>query len=88
MTNTGAPIALGLDRVVDTINMDSQEEALLREKLSELRAEHRELDLQLTEIELAAAHDQITMKRLKKKKLALKDQISNLEDRLFPDIIA
>ncbi len=74
--------------MVDTIPMDSQEEALLRDKLSDLRAEHRDLDRQIEEIELAAAHDQITLKRLKKKKLALKDQISNLEDRLFPDIIA
>ncbi len=68
--------------------MDSQEESLLRDKLSDLRAEHRDLDRQIEEIELIAAHDQITLKRLKKKKLALKDQISNLEDRLFPDIIA
>jgi len=68
--------------------MDSQEEALLREKLTELRAKHRELDQQIAEIELAVTHDQITMRRLKKQKLVLKDQISNLEDRLFPDIIA
>lgn len=68
--------------------MDNQEEALLRERLTELRAEHRELDRQIAEIELAAAHDQITMKRLKKQKLILKDQITKLEDRLFPDIIA
>ncbi len=74
--------------MVDTITMDSQEEALLRERLTELRAEHRDLDRQIAEIELAAAHDQITMKRLKKKKLVLKDQIANLEDCLFPDIIA
>lgn len=68
--------------------MDNQEEALLRERLTELRAEHRELDRQIAEIELAAAYDQITMKRLKKQKLILKDQIAKLEDRLFPDIIA
>ena len=48
----------------------------------------RELDRQIAEIELAVTHDQITMRRLKKQKLVLKDQISNLEDRLFPDIIA
>ena len=68
--------------------MDSEEEALLREKLAELRTQHRELDRQITEAELTAAHDQFTMKRLKKQKLVLKDQISQLEDRLFPDIIA
>ncbi len=74
--------------MVNATVMDSQEEALLREKLTELRAKHRELDRQIAEIELAVTHDQITMRRLKKQKLVLKDQISNLEDRLFPDIIA
>ena len=65
-------------RVVNATVMDSQEEALLREKLTELRAKHRELDRQIAEIELAVTHDQITMRRLKKQKLVLKDQISNL----------
>ena len=68
--------------------MDAQEETLLREQLGDLRNKHRELDAQLAEIELAAAHDQLTLTRLKKQKLQLKDQISRLEDRLFPDIIA
>ena len=68
--------------------MDAKEETLLREQLGELRSKHRELDEQLAEIELAAAHDQLTLTRLKKQKLQLKDQISRLEDRLFPDIIA
>ena len=68
--------------------IDAQEEALLREQLADLRTRHRELDAQLAVIELAAAHDQLTLRRLKKQKLLLKDQIILLEDRLFPDIIA
>lgn len=68
--------------------MDSEEEALLREKLADLRAQHRDLDQKIADVELAAVHDQITMTRLKKQKLMLKDQITRLEDRLFPDIIA
>ncbi|MFT5507084.1 MAG: hypothetical protein ACI89J_000148 [Hyphomicrobiaceae bacterium] len=68
--------------------MDAQDEMLLREQLGELRSKHRELDARLAEIELAAAHDQLTLTRLKKQKLVLKDQINRLEDRLFPDIIA
>ena len=67
--------------------MDGQE-AILREQLAGLRAQHRTLDEQLAEVELAAAHDQITLRRLKKQKLLIKDQIISLEDRLFPDIIA
>lgn len=68
--------------------MDEQDEMQLRQQLSELRNQHRELDDKLAQIELAAAHDQLTLTRLKKQKLLLKDQITRLEDRLFPDIIA
>ena len=68
--------------------MDTQDEILLREQLGELRSKHRDLDARLAEIELTSAHDQLTLTRLKKQKLVLKDQIIRLEDRLFPDIIA
>ncbi|MCB1528828.1 MAG: DUF465 domain-containing protein [Hyphomicrobiaceae bacterium] len=68
--------------------MDAQDEVVLRERLADLRAQHRDLDAQLDAVELVAAHDQLTLRRLKKQKLALKDQISQLEDKLFPDIIA
>jgi hypothetical protein len=68
--------------------MNAQEETTLREQLAELRTKHRELDQQLAEVELAAAHDQLTLRRLKKQKLVLKDLIGQLEDKLFPDIIA
>jgi len=68
--------------------MTDQEEALLREQLSQLRAKHRELNAELDSLEALSAHDQFSVVRLKKQKLQLKDQISQLEDRLFPDIIA
>ncbi len=60
----------------------------IREQLAKLRAEHRELDNEIALIEAAAHADQLMIKRLKKKKLHLKDQITVLEDRLLPDIIA
>lgn len=53
-----------------------------------LRTEHRTLDSAISELETAGAPDQLKITRLKKKKLALKDEIASLEDRLFPDIIA
>jgi len=68
--------------------MIDQEEALLREQLSQLRVKHRALDAELSALEADSAHDQFSIVRLKKQKLMLKDQISQLEDRLFPDIIA
>jgi hypothetical protein len=53
-----------------------------------LRAEHRDLDNEIVALEAAGAADQLLIKRLKKRKLQLKDQITSVEDQLTPDIIA
>jgi hypothetical protein len=61
---------------------------MLRIKLDVLRSDHRDLDDQIRAHESAVLPDQITLRRLKKQKLVLKDQIVRIEDRLIPDIIA
>lgn len=66
--------------------MTSQE--VLRVKLEVLRHEHRDLDDAVRALHDSNRGDQLTLKRLKKQKLSLKDQIQHLEDRLLPDIIA
>ncbi len=53
-----------------------------------LRDEHRVLDQEIVGLEASADADQLTIKRLKKRKLMLKDQITSVEDQLTPDIIA
>ncbi|MBW7852544.1 MAG: DUF465 domain-containing protein [Rhodospirillales bacterium] len=60
----------------------------LRRKLAELRSEHRDLDDVIAHIGADGAFDQIKLQRLKKRKLALKDQIAHLESQIVPDIIA
>lgn len=60
----------------------------LREELAKLRTEHRELDSEIARLEVLSTADQLTITRLKKRKLKLKDQIQMIEDQLFPDIIA
>jgi hypothetical protein len=60
----------------------------LRELLIRLKAEHRELDADIAALETAGSGDVFTIKRLKKRKLALKDRMIAVEDQLFPDIIA
>jgi len=60
----------------------------VREKLAVLRAEHRDLDEQIVKFEIEHPGDQVTIKRLKKQNLLLKDRITALEDQLTPDIIA
>lgn len=68
--------------------MQRQDEREIRDELAKLRMEHRDLDMEIATLELEGAADQLLVKRLKKRKLNLKDQIQALEDRLFPDIIA
>lgn len=63
-------------------------EDMLRIRLEVLRREHRDLDEEILGLELSPRPDQLTLRRLKKQKLALKDQIVKLEDQLIPDIIA
>lgn len=68
--------------------MQRQDERDIRELLITLRAEHRALDVEIAALEARPYTDQLQIKRLKKKKLQLKDQITALEDQLLPDIIA
>ena len=65
-----------------------QTEEVLRYEIETLKHEHRDLDEAIRALEEIGTGDPLTIRRLKKKKLALKDQIQALEDRLFPDIIA
>jgi hypothetical protein len=66
--------------------MDSDE--VLRVRLAVLRREHRDLDEAIHVLETSGRGDQLTLRRLKKQKLVLKDQIARLDDILTPDIIA
>lgn len=56
--------------------------------LSELKREHRALDAQIAELQGGVAADPLTIRRLKKRKLQLKDQITKISDQIYPDIIA
>ena len=64
------------------------EEEVLRVELAVLRREHRDLDEAIQALEERSTSDMLTIRRLKKQKLVLKDKIARLEDRLTPDIIA
>ena len=60
----------------------------MRVKLEELRSEHRDLDEVIQRLAETSPFNQLQIQRLKKRKLALKDQITKLESKLLPDIIA
>lgn len=68
-----------------SINAQDRE---LRAMLARLKQEHRDLDSAIDALEDSGRADQLQVKRLKKKKLNLKDEIARIEDQLLPDIIA
>ena len=65
-----------------------ENDEVLQIQLAVFKSEHRDLDDAISALVEKGTADQLTLKRLKKRKLALKDKISRLEDRLTPDIIA
>ncbi|MDE0696720.1 MAG: DUF465 domain-containing protein [Boseongicola sp.] len=62
-------------------------EDVLRVELETFRSEHRKLDQEIKTLEDSGG-DAFTIQRLKRQKLALKDRIKAIEDRITPDIIA
>ena len=67
---------------------DALEETALRERLGRLRIEHRDLDDAIAALRERQSADQLQIARLKRRKLALRDEIAMVEDMLVPDIIA
>ncbi|WOI54547.1 YdcH family protein [Parvularcula sp. LCG005] len=68
--------------------MEGANDEALRHKLARMEQEHRDLDHAIDTLEERMPYDRLTIQRLKKKKLALKDEITKLHDELLPDIIA
>lgn len=68
--------------------MDEEEIQALRARLQALRSEHQDLNEVIDRLAEDRPFDQLTLQRMKKRKLALKDEITQIEDRLLPDIIA
>ena len=64
------------------------DEALIKARLEAAREDHRDLDAAIVALAGAPLPDQLRLARLKKRKLALRDEIAMLEDQLIPDIIA
>jgi hypothetical protein len=67
--------------------MDLDVEAI-KAKLELLKTEHRRLDEEILRLDASPPENPLDIQRLKRRKLALKDQITRLESNLLPDIIA
>ena len=68
--------------------MKSDDTTEIRQLLAELREEHRDLDQAISRMAQDPWLDQLRMRRMKKRKLKLKDWIARLESRLIPDLDA
>jgi len=68
--------------------MKSEDTAETRQLLAELREEHRDLDQAIGRMSIDPWQDQLRMRRMKKRKLKLKDWIQRLESKLIPDLDA
>lgn len=74
--------------IAELVLMKSDDTAEVKQLLSELRVEHRDLDLAIDRMILDPWQDQLRLRRMKKRKLKLKDWISQLESKLIPDLDA
>ena len=69
-------------------SMDQSDNEVVRQKLTHLLSEHRDLDDVITRITEGGPFDQLQVRRLKKRKLLIKDMIAALESELIPDLDA
>jgi len=73
---------------MDDKQLTQEERAALIAQVERLRQEHRDLGAAIEALREAGQADQLQLQRLKKRKLLLRDKLSQLEDQLTPDIIA
>ncbi|HWA14214.1 MAG TPA: DUF465 domain-containing protein [Burkholderiales bacterium] len=70
------------------MELTAEETEALRRKIETLRVEHRDLDAVIDRLSRDPEVDELQLRRLKRRKLLLKDQITLLERQLVPDIPA
>ena len=68
--------------------LTAEERAQIEARIVALETEHHDLDDVIARLAANPLQDQLQLRRLKKKKLLLKDLIARLRDRLIPDIVA
>jgi len=64
---------------------DPAELSRIAQRVAELRDQHRDLDAEILRLQADIEADELSVKRLKKRKLQLKDEIARLESALIPD---
>lgn len=70
------------------VDLNPDLRAQFEARLAELQLEHRDLDIAIHRLAQDPWHDELSLKRMKKRKLLLKDQIASISRQLDPDIMA
>mgnify|MGYP001613311246 FL=1 len=71
-----------------TFELTQEERSAIEERILELELEHRDLDAVIARLVRDPTQDELQLRRLKKRKLLLKDLVARLRARLIPDILA
>ncbi len=69
-------------------NIGNPERVALQQRIVEMKLEHRDLDTAIDRLAADPAHDELQLRRLKRRKLLLKDQIARIEREIDPDVLA
>ena len=69
-------------------NIGNPQRVAFQQRIVELKMEHRDLDTAIERLAADSAHDELQLRRLKRRKLLLKDQITRLEREIDPDVLA
>ena len=71
-----------------SVQLTEDELSNIRKRLTELKIEHRDLDDAIDHLVATGTFEELKIKRLKKRRLQLRDHIARLENALIPDILA
>ena len=88
MYNIRTSKALFFGAFINETDMSALDQERIKEKIQELRTEHRDLDEAILRLTQDAVHDMLSLQRMKKRKLVIKDMLIKLESMLIDDIIA
>ena len=69
-------------------NIGNPQRVAFQQRIVELKMEHRDLDTAIERLAEDPMHDELQLRRLKRRKLLLKDQIARLEREIDPDVLA
>ena len=69
-------------------NIGDADRVALAQRIAQLTLEHRDLDMAISSIERDTMHDELSVRRMKRRKLLLKDEIARLTRQIDPDVPA